>query len=146
MKAIASLFVVLALGGCARATPVTPGGPESPVSSTPSATPATPDPGPTALRVSPRPGLVEVRPHAWDRAEQVGPARLRLEFYGGVEECEGLDRVEVEETRKDVTVTLFVGRVPTAEVCIEIAVLKSVTVSVDGPIGGRDILDGSAGA
>jgi hypothetical protein len=80
----------------------------------------------------------------WDRAEQVGPARLRLEFYGGVEECEGLDRVEVEETKDAVTVTLFVGRVPTAEVCIEIAVLKSVTVSVDGPIGGREIVDGAA--
>jgi len=87
---------------------------------------------------------VDVRPHVWDRAELVGPARLRLEFYGGVEECEGLDRVEVEESRDAVTVTLFVGRVPTAEVCIEIAVLKSVTVSVDGPISGREIVDGAA--
>jgi hypothetical protein len=141
MRAIEAILL-LALVSCARATPVTPGGPgpDSPVTSTP----GTPMPGPTALRVSPRPGLVDVRPHVWDRAEQVGPARLRLEFYGGVEECEGLDRVEVEESRDAVTVTLFVGRVPTAEVCIEIAVLKSVTVSVDGPIGGREIVDGAA--
>jgi hypothetical protein len=80
----------------------------------------------------------------WDRAEQVGSARLRVEFYGGVEECERLDRVEVEESPDAVTVTVFVGRVPTAEVCIEIAVLKSVTVSVDGPISGREIIDGAA--
>ena len=42
-----------------------------------------------------------------------------------------------------VYVTLFVGRVPTAEVCIEIAVLKSVTVRVDAPINGREIVDGA---
>lgn len=142
----AIVLVALVLVGCAGSTPVMPGGsgPESPVSSTPG-TP-TPDPGPTALKVAPRPGLVDVRPQVWDRAEPVAPRKLRVEFYGGVEECEGLDRVEVEETRKAVTVTLFVGRVPTAEVCIEIAVLKSVIVRVDAPIGDRDIRDGSAGA
>jgi hypothetical protein len=141
---ITAVALAVALAGCAGSTPVTPGSPESPVTSTPGT--ATPDPGPTALPVSPRPGLVDVRPQVWDRAEPAGPRRLRIEFYGGVEECEGLDRVEVEETRKAVTVTLFVGLVPTAEVCIEIAVLKSVTVRVDAPIGERDILDGSAGA
>ena len=138
MRAIASVLL-LALASCARPTPVTPGGPDPPVISTP----RTPVPGPTALRVSPRPGLVDVRPHPWERAERVGPARLRLEFYGGVEECEGLNRVEVEESKDAVTVTLFVGRVPSAEVCIEIAVLKSVTVLVDGPISGREIVDGA---
>jgi hypothetical protein len=120
-------ILLLALVSCARATP------------------GTPEPGPTALQVSPRPGLVDVRPQVWDRAEQVGPRRLRIEFYGGVEECEGLDRVVVEESRDAVTVTLFVGRVPTAEVCIEIAVLKWVTVRVDAPISGREIVDGAAG-
>jgi hypothetical protein len=141
MRAIAAILL-LALVSCARPTPVTPGGPgpDSPVTSTP----GSPVPAPTALPVSPRPGLVDIRPHVWDRAEQVGPARLRLEFYGGVEECEGLDRVEVEESEEAVTVTVFVGRVPTAEVCIEIAVLKSVTVLVDGPISGREIIDGAA--
>jgi hypothetical protein len=138
----AAVLLLLALTSCARATPVTPGGPDSPVTSTPG-TPGTPVPGPTALRVSPRPGLVDVRPQPWDRAEQMGPRRLRIEFYGGVEECEGLGRVEVEESQEAVTVTLFVGRVPTAEVCIEIAVLKSVTVRVDAPINGREIVDGA---
>ena len=135
----AAVLLLLALTSCARATPVTPGGPDSPVTSTPE----TPVPGPTALRVSPRPGLVDVRPQPWDRAQQMGPGRLRIEFYGGVEECEGLDRVEVEESPEAVSVTLFVGRVPTAEVCIEIAVLKSVTVHVDAPINGREIVDGA---
>ena len=141
MRVAAVVLSTALLAGCAQPTPVTPGGSESPVSSTPS----TPVPGPTALTVSPRPGLVDVRPHIWDRFEQVGPRKLRIEFYGGVEECEGLDRVEVEETARRVTVSLFVGRVPEAEVCIEIAVLKAVTVLVDGPIGDRQIVDGAAG-
>ena len=137
-----ALLVVLVLGGCAGSTPVRSGGSESPVSSTPGL--PTPAPGPTALNVSPRPGLVDIRPHLWDRFEQVGPRRLRIEFYGGVEECEGLDRVEVDETANRVAVSLFVGRVPEAEVCIEIAVLKSVIVRVDAPIGDRKVVDGNA--
>ncbi len=144
MRVAAVVLSTAMLAGCAQPTPVTPGGSESPVSSTPS-TPSTPVPGPTPLMVSPRPGLVDVRPHIWDRFEQVGPRKLRIEFYGGVEECEGLDRVEVEEMPKAVTVTLYVGRVPEAEVCIEIAVLKSVIVRVDAPINGREIIDGAAG-
>jgi hypothetical protein len=140
----ATVLVWLVLAGCAGPTPVTPGGsgPESPVGSTL----WEPTPVPDPVQVSPRPGLVDVRPHSWHYFEQVASRTLRIEFYGGVEECEGLDRVEVEETRKAVTVTLFVGREPTAEVCIEIAVLKSVIVPVDAPIGDRDIRDGSAGA
>lgn len=132
----------LVLAGCAESTPVRSGGSESPVSSTPGL--PTPAPGPTALSVSPQPGLVDVRPHIWDRFEQVGPRRLRIEFSGGVEECEGLDRVEVDETANRVAVSLFVGRVPEAEVCIEIAVLKSVIVRVDAPIGDRKVVDGNA--
>jgi hypothetical protein len=135
----------IGLVACAGADPVTPGAaePDSPVGSTPGL--PTPVPGPSALEVSPRPGLVDVRPHMWDRFDQVGPRKVRIEFYGGVEECEGLDRVEVEEMPKAVTVTLYVGRVPEAEVCIEIAVLKSVIVRVDAPINGREIIDGAEG-
>jgi hypothetical protein len=88
--------------------------------------------------------LVDVRPQPWDRAEVIGRNEVRVEFYGGVEECEGLDRVEVDERPARVTITLYVGRVPSAEVCIEIAVLKSVMVLVDGPISGREIVDGAA--
>jgi hypothetical protein len=130
------------LAGCAERTGIGAGpGPDSPVAGTPA-------PGPSgtggALEVTPRPGLVDVRPQPWDRAEPVGPRAVRIEFYGGVEACEGLDHVDVEETSNRVTITLFVGRVPEAEVCIEIAVLKSVTVEVDEPVRGRDLVDGSA--
>ncbi len=137
------LLLLVLIVGCAGPTPVTPGGPDSPVTSTPGTPP--PEPEPTALRVSPRPGLLDVRPQAWERAVPVGPRRLSIEFYGGVEECQGLDRVEVEETRRRVTVTIFVGRVPDAEACIEIAVLKAVTVRLDRPLGDRELVDGHTG-
>jgi hypothetical protein len=137
--AVLAVVAGLVVGCAERAEPRgTP--PNSPVEGTPA-------PGPTGgvLEVSPRPGLVDVRPHPWDRAEQVGPRRVEVEFYGGVEECEGLARVRTELAEEAVTITLFVGRVPWAEVCIEIAVLKSVTVTLDEALGGRQILDGAAG-
>jgi hypothetical protein len=74
----------------------------------------------------------------------VDPRTVRLEFYGGVEECEGVDRVEVDEAPHTVTVTVFTGRVPTAEVCIEIAVLKRIDVKLSTPLAGREVVDGAA--
>jgi hypothetical protein len=144
MNLLRLLVVALLLAGCAeRAEPRGQPPPDSPISG-PTDGP-TPVPGPTALPVSPRSGLVDVRWHIWDRAKPIGPQRIRVEFYGGVEECEGLARVKVEETDQAATITLFVGRVPTAEVCIEIAVLKSVTVELERPLGDRRILDGAPG-
>jgi hypothetical protein len=134
-------LVALVLASCAGVAD--PGAsPDEPVTSTPVS--PTPIPGPTYEEVEPRQGLVEVVPHIWDRAEPIAPKRIRVLFYGGVEECEGLDRAEVDETDEVVTITLYTGRVPTAEVCIEIAVLKAVTVKLDAPLGDREILDGAA--
>jgi hypothetical protein len=123
---------LLVAGGCS--------GPDDPVVGTPGPTTL---PGPTVLEVEPREGLVDVRPHVWDRAEAVAPKRVRVEFYGGVEECEGLDRVQVQETDETVSITLFTGRLPEAEVCIEIAVLKATTVKLNSPLRGREIVDGA---
>jgi hypothetical protein len=143
VRVLTPVLAAVLVAGCAgRADPGAGPGPDTPVT-------ATPAPGPTgpggAMEVTPRPGLVDVRPQAWDRAEPVGPRRVRVEFYGGVEECEGLDHVDVAETGERVTITLFVGRVPEAEVCIELAVLKSVTIEVEESLRGRDVVDGSSG-
>jgi hypothetical protein len=135
---IAAALILTSCAGLAE-----PGGSsDDPVIHTPAS--PTPMPGPTYQEVEPREGLVEVVPHIWDSAEPIAPRSIRVLFYGGVEECEGLDRVEVKETDEAVTITLYTGRVPTADVCIEIAVLKAVTVKLDSPLGDREILDGAA--
>ena len=45
-----------------------------------------------------------------------------------------------------VTITLYEGHDPDAGdvACIEIAVLKSVTITLDHPLDGRAIVDGAA--
>ena len=137
------VVTLVLLGGCGeRAEPGNVSGPDQPVSSGPVTT--VPNPGPTTLEVEPRQGLVDVVPHIWDKAEPLDSRTIRVEFYGGVEECEGLDHVEVEETKDTVTITLYTGRVPAAEVCIEIALLKATTVELDSPLAGREIVDGAA--
>jgi hypothetical protein len=130
------LLAVLLLAACGES-------PDDPVSGG-----SRPFPAPTqsVLEVEPREGLVDVRPHIFDSAEPVAPKRVRVQFYGGVEECEGLDRVEVREADEAVTITLFTGRLPEAEVCIEIAVLKATTIKLGSPLGEREIIDGAESA
>ena len=69
---------------------------------------------------------------------------LLVQFYGGVEECYGLDHVDVKYGIDEITVTLYEGRVPSAEVCIDIAMLKAVRISLREPVAGRKIVDGAA--
>ncbi len=143
MMARRLLVTLVLLGGCAdRAEPGAGPAPDQPVSNPPVT--VVPNPGPTTLEVEPREGLVDVVPHIFDKAEPLDPTTIRVEFYGGVEECEGLDHVDVEETRDTVTITLHTGRVPSAEVCIEIALLKATTVELESPLAGREIVDGAA--
>ena len=69
-----------------------------------------------------------------------------MRFWGGVEPCFVLDRVEVEETADTVTVTLRAGSDPARPgvACIEIALWMSVEVRLAAPLGGRVIRDGAA--
>ena len=114
----------------------------SPVTSSPN--PGGPRPGPTPLLVTPSPGLVDPRPHAWESVDIEGDRTLLIQFYGGVEECYRLDHVDVRYGTDEITVTLYEGRVPNAGVCVEMAVLKAVRVALDQPIHGRKVVDGSA--
>ena len=98
---------------------------------------------PKPTLVEPRPGLVDVRPQPWDKAKVLGPRTVEVRFYGGVAECYGLARVDVDERKRSVIITLHTGRVPTAEVCIEIAVLNAVRVKLTQPLEGRRLVDGA---
>lgn len=142
------LAAVLLLGACAgrgenRRPPSGQPKPESPVSST-LPPPSSPLPEPTPLLVTPRPGLVDVRPNPFEKVVVLDERTLEVRFWGGVEECYGVDRVDVEYGETEVTVTVYQGRVPTAEVCIEIAVLTAVRVKPAEPLAGRKIVDGAA--
>ncbi len=142
----AGVVLALLLGACAgregSRRPAGPPGPDSGVTS-PQPSPSPPAPTPTPLLVSPRSGLVDVRPTVWENAEVVNEGTLLVQFWGGVEECYGVDRVDVDYGTGEVTVTVYEGRVPSAEVCIEIALLKAVRVSLEEPLAGRKIVDGA---
>jgi len=145
--AACGIAAALLLGACAgpgenRGSSGQPD-PDSDVSTTvPS--PSSPEPEPTPLLVTPRSGLVDVRPNPFDKVVVLDERTLEVRFWGGVEECYGVDRVDVGYGDMEVTVTVYQGRVPTAEVCIEIAVLTAVRVVLDEPLAGRKIVDGAA--
>jgi hypothetical protein len=84
-----------------------------------------------------------VRPNPFEKVVVQDERTVEVRFWGGVEECYGVDRVDVEYGETEVTVTVHQGRVPTAEVCIEIAVLTAVRVKLDEPLAGRKIVDGA---
>ena len=137
-----TMLVALVVGLAACGRPGSPGaGPDSPVTGPPG--PGSPGPSPSPDILEPRPGLVDVRPHPWDRAVPMGPRQVLVTFYGGVEECYGLDRVDVREEQRSVTITVHIGRVREAEVCIEVAVYQGVVVTLDAPLGDRTVRDGA---
>ena len=112
--------------------------------------PDDPDPAPwgdpsTAQPVEPTPGMAGVRARPFDRAMLNDDGTVTILFTSGVEPCAVLDHVIVDEGDV-VTITLYEGHDPDAGdvACIEIAVLKSVTITLDHPLDGRDIVDGAA--
>ena len=88
-----------------------------------------------------------VRPTAFDTAT-IGDddTTLTIVFWSGVEPCSVLDHVDVSYAADTVTVTLFQGSDPNAGdvACIDIAVQKQVTITLDEPLAGRRIVDGAA--
>jgi hypothetical protein len=98
-----------------------------------------------AQRVEPRDGLTDIRKTRFDRSvTRRGGRALDLFFWSGVEECYGVDHVDVEYFRYKIKVTIFEGRDPRAETCIELAVRKVVRVELDERVGNRTIVDGGS--
>ena len=98
--------------------------------------------------VEPRPGMDDVRSTAFATATiGDGDTTLTIDFWSGVEPCSVLDHVDVSYGADAVTVTLFQGSDPNAGqvACIDIAVQKQVTITLDEPLAARAIVDGAAG-
>jgi len=71
---------------------------------------------------------------------------LDIYFYDGIEQCGGVDHAHLTYEAERVTVNLFTGRNPEAEVCTEQAVYKVFTVDLAEPLDGRELVDGARGA
>jgi hypothetical protein len=67
---------------------------------------------------------------------------LTAQFYGGVPECYGVASASVDASSAPVVVSLSEGHIPTADVCIEIAVAKAFAFTLEQPL----ILDGTLDA
>jgi hypothetical protein len=144
-KLIASMALVLVTAGCAKVATPGAGGkddPESPVTSSP-VDPGSPIPSPSPRIVEPREGLENPHPNAFDKAVVVDPRTLRIEYFLGIEECYGLDHVDVEYGEEVVIVTLYSGNVPGDHVCIDIAEFVATIVHLEEPLNGRTVVDGS---
>lgn len=114
-------------------------GPDDPVVA-PSVDPgAQPPRGDAALPVEPEPGIVDPRPHAWDHISIAPDGRtLTVYYWGGVQDCYGLADVDVQlDAQGRLEITVLEGRRGNLEpgtACIEIALLKSVTITLDEPL------------
>jgi hypothetical protein len=152
-SAIVGLGLLLALliaacgepsGGGGGTDPAAPDDSDGPISSSP-------DPGgggggggkPQAQRVQAQEGLVEVQAHRYEKAEvaKSGDA-IDIYFWDGIEQCGGVDHAHLSYEAEKVTVNLFTGRNPEAEVCTEQAVFKVFSVELDEPLEGRKLVDG----
>jgi hypothetical protein len=149
-----SLAALLAITACAQASggkggQADPGAPNSGMVSSgplPSGGASLASPAPNA--VSPEPA-VDLRRERWSRVEAVGKGADVL-VHGtltGGPPCAVLGRVEVAETPKQVTITLWVGRRANAK-CDgrqpQMAYPFVTRVALDAPLGNREVRDGAA--
>ena len=135
-------IIVAACGSQGGEVPVA-SDPDTAVSSTPGDS-APADGGPQ--RVEPRDGLVDARATRFDKFKlRDGGRAVDLFFWSGVEECYGVDDVDVEYGKRAVTITLYEGRDPAAETCIELAVRKVTRVELTERVGNRKVVDGGPG-
>jgi hypothetical protein len=58
-------------------------------------------------------------------------------FWMGVEDCYGVERIDVSETDTKVAIDITIAARALDQVCIEIAEARSVTVELDAPLGDR---------
>jgi len=117
--------------------------PDEPIAAPPA--PADPAIGDGALHVEPVAGIVNSRPHAIDRISVAADGRtVTVYWWGGVDSCYGLDEVRVErDADGGPVITVLEGTLPGLGdvACIEIALSKATTITLDEPL----YLDGSQG-
>jgi hypothetical protein len=104
------------------------------------------DPVPDPQVVEPDPNAVDLRARPFDSATVADDGRgVTIDFVSGVEPCYVLGKVRVDEDPNAVRITLFEGRLDTGEdvACIDLGVFKRTVVTLDEPLGDREIVDGA---
>lgn len=138
---------VIVAGSTAGAYAAISGGgePASPGSGDAMVAPAFPERQAGPQTVTPQPGMINVRPIAWQRSEVLDSQTVRVLYTSGVEPCYVLDHVTVDYHATEVVITLYQGTAPDAAntVCIQIAEEKATVVTLSEPLAGRAIVDGS---
>jgi hypothetical protein len=133
-----SLGLLIAACTPAEGEPVGPAAPERPTAGDDPA-PGPPEMGNGALEVLPVEGIQNPRPHAWERIEVAPDGRsLTVYYFGGTDECYGLDRVDVEQDADGrPSVTVYEGELPDLPpetACVEVALLKATPVDLEQPL------------
>jgi hypothetical protein len=102
-------------------------------------------PGDKPLVADPQPISGTALPSHWEEARIIDGDTVKLLFWSGVEPCHVLDRVDIDYGAKKIGITIYQGTGLNAadKPCIELAVLKSVTVDLEEPLDGRKIVDGT---
>lgn len=101
--------------------------------------------GATLVAPSPR-GTLQTRAVPVERMETVGDTTIRLFFSKGVEPCDVLDDVVVDESGDTVEVTVLAGRSIGARddvACIQVLRAYAVDVELSAPLDGREVVDAS---
>jgi hypothetical protein len=95
------------------------------------------DPFAESIAAEPDSSIVDAMPVPWDRLE-IGPdgRDLRVYFFGGAPECNGLARVEIDRDGDVPTVMLWMGLRPDAaeRACLAIALPYHVDIDLEEPL------------
>jgi len=120
----------------ASAASVAAAGPDSPIGS------GTTPPGPSgdgATRVYPDSTVTNLHRSAWDHIKvSANGTKLTVYFWMGIQDCNGLGRVDVSRNNGQLKIKLWTGTPEGAEklICPEIAQLYKTVVHLNRPIIG----------
>ncbi|MEA2828285.1 MAG: hypothetical protein QOG43_2724 [Actinomycetota bacterium] len=127
-------------------TSTAPPATERPVDEVPGSEPPV-SPVPPATTVPPATDVPDARrqPHRWEGYTVAADgATLTFTYYAGVEPCSAFDSIVADEGPDSVRVTIYEHSGPAGVACIMLAQLKSATVTLAAPLGGRQLIDGAA--
>ena len=90
----------------------------------------------------PQEDIVDAMPRSFESHKAKG-RKITLVYYSGVEECYGLDHIDIQESKSRVVLTIYEGRRREAEICPEMAVQVRSIAALDAPLGNRKVVDGA---